>query len=325
MAQDAAAPPALSPSPAVVLAVGELLVDIMWDTARPGGASLAAGGAPANVAVGLARLGMPVRLVARVGADPVGRWLVAATAAEGVDVRYVAFDPTRPTTMSMVGRHPGGPADFQLYWDGTASAALGTDALPPAIWADVAAAYGGGVLLARPRGARLLAAYFATARARGILTVFDPNVRLALWPDRTRLARLLQRTAACATVLKVSAEEVAWFEPAGGRPEALLDLGPSLVAVTRGEAGATLLTRRGSVTVPAPRVAVVSTVGAGDAFVAALLAALWRLGIRDRQALDTADPAALARAGRYAVAAAALSCRAEGATAALPRSDELTL
>lgn len=319
---DSTSPP---PSPPVVLVVGEVLADVSRAAAGAVKARLAPGGAPANVAVGLARLGMGARFVGRVGDDPLGRWLVAQLTAEGVDVRYVAADAGRPTTLSLITERAGGPQGFRLYWDGTASAALGTDALDPAVWDGVVAAHGGGVVLARPRGARLMQAYYREANARGILTAFDPNVRLALWPDRTRLARMLRRTAGEVAVLKLSAEEVPYFDATAGQAEALLELGPALVAVTQGAEGAVLFTRRVRVTAPAPRVRVVSPVGAGDAFMAGLLAALWRLGARDRRALEAVDASCLARAGRYAAAAGALACRAPGAMAGLPRAGELRL
>ncbi|MCL8207778.1 MAG: hypothetical protein K6V97_06875 [Actinomycetia bacterium] len=322
-AADGASPP----SSPIVLTVGEVLADVALSRAGsdPMGGGFSPGGAPANVAVGVARLGLGSRFVGRVGDDQIGRWLRDRLAAQGVDTTHVVADATRPTTLSVVERAAGGPGGFRLYWDGTASAAVGQDALAPAVWDGVVMAHGGGVVLCRPRGVRLMQAFYATARARGLITSFDPNVRLPLWPDRDRLTAVLRQTVRDVALLKVSQEESDYFGVARHKPGALLDLGPVLVVVTRGGAGATLMTRRVTVSVAAPAVPVVSTIGAGDAFVAALLVALWRLGLQDRAALARIDAVRLARAGRYAAAAGAMACTAPGAWAAWDRTVALEL
>jgi len=154
--------------------------------------------------------------------------------------------------------------------------------------------------------------------------ILDPNVRPAIFGDADAYRRRFERLARLADIVKLSDDDAAWIYPnvpLGDVPEAILDFGPRLVALTRGPSGAVARSRAVAVDVPGMPVHVTDTVGAGDSFGAALIAALV-----DERALGPGreceiDEAALRRAVGYAVAASAVTCTHTGAVP--PTRDEI--
>ncbi len=156
------------------------------------------------------------------------------------------------------------------------------------------------------------------------LVSLDPNVRPQIIDDRAAWFAFFDRWLARASIVKVSLEDLDWIWP-GDSDEAvaarLLDRGVAVVLVTRGEAGAVAHRPTGPVSVGAPAVEVVDTVGAGDAFCGGLLAHLWREGITDRAGLDGLDDDGWRSALTAAVGVAARTCARAGADP--PWADEL--
>ncbi|MFC5186431.1 carbohydrate kinase family protein [Actinomadura harenae] len=284
-----------------VTVLGEALVDL----APAGDERLfraVPGGSPANVAVGLGRLGVPSSLVTGLGADAFGRLVARHARDAGVSV---VVQPSPFTGMAVVTLDDAGvPSyDFALSWepaeeplpDGTVALHTGS----------LAAALGDGP-------ARVEA---VMAAARPVATVsFDPNMRPALMGDRPRELARVARQVALSDVVKASEEDIAWLHPGADPLEVAREwraLGPALVVVTHGAGGATLLGEE-EVHRPAPPVEVVDTVGAGDAFSAAFLA-----GLRDADLLGPDRRDALARVPadvlETAVRAASLTCTRPGA------------
>ncbi|WP_211245979.1 carbohydrate kinase family protein [Actinomadura oligospora] len=284
-----------------VTVLGEALVDL----APAGDERLfraVPGGSPANVAVGLGRLGVSSSLVTGLGADAFGRLVVRHVEDAGVSV---VVQPSPFTGMAVVTLDDAGRAsyDFALSWepaeeplpDGTVALHTGS----------LAAALGDGP-------ARVEAVMEA---ARPVATVsFDPNIRPALMDDLGREVDRVVRQVALSDVVKASEEDIAWLHP-GVDPLDVAHgwraLGAALVVVTHGAGGATLVGDQ-EVHRPAPPVPVVDTVGAGDAFTAAFLAGLDDadlLGPDRRDALSSVPVDVLERA----VLAASLTCTRPGA------------
>ncbi|MCP2341636.1 carbohydrate kinase family protein [Actinomadura rupiterrae] len=284
-----------------ITVLGEALVDL----APAGGERLfraVPGGSPANVAVGLGRLGVPPSLVTGLGEDAFGRLVVRHL--EESDVAVVV-QPSRFTGMAIVTLDEAGvPAyDFALSWEPSAAPLPdGTVALHTG---SLAAALGG--------GPAAVEAMMAAAR-RSATVSFDPNVRPALMGPRPDELARIERQIGLSDVVKASEEDIGWLHPGAdplGIARGWRALGPALVVVTHGSAGATLL---GDTEIhrPAPPVKVVDTVGAGDAFMSALLAGLDEhglLGADGRAGLGGAPAQALERA----VLAASLTCTRPGA------------
>jgi fructokinase len=290
-----------------VLVVGEALVDVVRRT--DGTTAEHPGGSPANVALGLARLGRPARLLTRIGDDARGTAVRAHLEASGVGLEPGSVVPG-PTSTATAVLDPAGVAsyDFAIDWD-----------LPGSIDTGSAAALHTGSIAAflPPGGDRVVA---LLERVAGRLTIsYDPNARPRLMgaPD-VALARV-EKIVGRSDVVKVSDEDLAWLAP-GVDPVVIarswLDGGPALVVVTRGGAGALAVTRSGLVEVPAPPVVVVDTVGAGDAFMSALidhLAGAGLLGGERRAALREATPDDVRRMLTHAVRVAAITCARAGA------------
>ncbi|MFN3616117.1 MAG: carbohydrate kinase family protein [Rubrimonas sp.] len=309
------------------LVCGEALYDL-FATQSPAGLTFDAriGGSPFNVAVGLARLGQPSGLLTGLSTDALGRRLKAALAAEGVSTDWIADKPN-PTTLSLVDVGPDGGPAYTFYGTAAADRSM-TDAdvapLGAEVWGMHAGSY---ALVADPTGATQLA-LFRTERGRRMLTL-DPNIRLNVEPDLAVWHGRLAEFLACADLVKVSDEDLAHLHP-GETHEAVarrwLAMGPAVVIVTRGGEGALGFTERCAVEVAAPRIAVADTVGAGDTFMAALIAGLAETGLARRGAethgaLREMDAAQLRRLLGFAASAAAITCGRRGPDR--PRRSEL--
>lgn len=281
-----------------VTVVGESLVDLLWTPGAPGPVA-AAGGSPANVALGLHRLERPVTLVTCWADDPPGALVRARLARAGLPVVRAPGDARR-TALAHAFLDSGGSADYAFL------AEWAPRELP--VPEDTALVHTGSLAVVVRPGAQRVLELCEAQRARGRLIAADLNVRPAVCPERDAYRAACLRLAATADAVKASEEDLAWLYP-GRRPEDaarhLLAAGPRLAVITLGGAGALAVTAAGRTQVAAPAVPVVDTVGAGDAFQAALLD-----GIAERGALPDADDLAalLARCTR----AAALTCTRTG-------------
>jgi fructokinase len=165
----------------VITVAGEALIDLVEE----GGGRYRAhpGGSPANVAVGLARLGVPCSMLARISSDALGGQLAAHLAGNAVSLRDVRRVP-EPTTLALASLDAG-QAAYSFYVQGTADWQWSRGELPDALAPDVRVLHAGSLALALPPGARALEDLLAAERARGAVTVsIDPNIRPALAAGR---------------------------------------------------------------------------------------------------------------------------------------------
>ncbi|MGW5055345.1 carbohydrate kinase family protein [Actinokineospora sp. NPDC004072] len=286
----------------MITVVGEALADLIAD---PDGRTFRAhpGGSPANVALGLARLGLPARLGTRIGDDLFGRMIRAHLAAEGVEVHALPA-LTGQTSVAFAATDAAGVAayDFRLDWDITDLTALPVRTH----------LHTGSLATALEPGAAVVEDAMLRARAAGATVSLDPNVRPSLAGDRDRAASRVERQVGMADIVKVSAEDLAWLHP-DADPVAVARrwaaAGPALVVVTLGSDGAHAVSGGVEVVRASPPVTVVDTVGAGDAFTAGLLR--WLSG--HLGAMSTLDGHALAAAVDFANAVAARTCARPGA------------
>ena len=249
-----------------VLVVGEALVDIVAaDGAEP---VEHPGGSPANVALGLGRLGRRVSLLTRIADDARGRTILEHL--RDSDVRVLDASIGAPTTSTALARlDPAGVAnyDFAIDW-ALPDSARALDGVPAA-----RALHTGSIAAFLPPGGDAVLD-LATA-ARGRMTVsYDPNARPRLMGEPGPARERVERFVAVSDLVKVSDEDLAWLCP-GEDPEVVaarwLAGGLAVVVVTRGGDGATALCAAGRVEVPGRSITVVDTVGAGDSFSAGLL------------------------------------------------------
>jgi fructokinase len=157
-----------------------------------------------------------------------------------------------------------------------------------------------------------------------VLLSFDPNIRPSLVHDEPTYRSTLEQMCAAADIVKLSATDARWWAPKRALPELAADIlarGPALVVITRGAEGAYARTAHVQAQAPAPAVRVVDTVGAGDAFTAALLFTLIERRVTSRATAEALDARSLQATLEVAAAAGALTCTRAGADP--PRREEL--
>jgi fructokinase len=291
--------------------VGEALVDLVG---QRGGRTFAAhpGGSPANVALGLARLGNRVTLKTRVGRDAFGAMIREHLEASGVVVDAGPGDDAFPTTLAVATLAAGVAAyDFRIEWD--------VPSLVP-LPVETRCLHTGSVGTVLPPGAANVVDLMEREHARGRVTVsYDPNVRPALMGEPARARPAVERLVALSDVVKVSDEDLRWLYP--DRPDdevaaAWLARGPALVVVTRGGAGVYAVSRNAELRRGAIPIDLVDTVGAGDSFTSGLLDGLRRadlIGGPRHEALAAIDEATLEDVVAEAARIAGITCSRPGA------------
>lgn len=300
------------------LVVGEALVDVV--ERQDGSRDEVAGGSPANVAVGLARLGRRADLLTWLAPDAEGDLVRRHLAGSGVHVLDGDRTPAR-TSVATAHLDAEGAAtyDFDLEWDLPGTWDEGADAPLVVHTGSIAA-------VLAPGGARV--AELVEARRAASTITYDPNLRPALMGDPADVLPVVERLVRAADVVKVSDEDLAWLLPGVAPAEVAEEWsrsGPALVVVTHGGEGAFASTAAGArLHVAAPRVRVADTVGAGDSFMAGLVDGLWSAGLLGADRRDALHDVAattveevLARCARIA----AITVSRRGANP--PRTDEL--
>jgi fructokinase len=296
----------------IALVVGEALVDVV----ETDGAAIATpGGSPANVALGLGRLGVDVTLHTALGDDRHGHLVADRMRASGVEVTPTSWTTHRTSSASVSLGVDGAPTyAFDVGWD---------PAPVPPVAADVALVHTGSIAAALEPGAARVRAGAAAAKAAGALVTFDPNVRPGLLADPAAARERILDLLTLSDAVKLSDEDAAWLFPGRSVDEVLdtvLDRGATLAAVTTGVAGSTLATAAHRVRCRPATVVAVDTIGAGDTYMAALIACL----LREPQALRSfggPTRAWIEAAGQLASAASAVTVGRAGAD--LPWLDEL--
>jgi fructokinase len=311
--------------PGAIVVAGEALIDFV-PAGLPGLFQAVPGGSPANVAVGLARLGVPVRMLARIAGDSFGQQIRAHLAGNRVDLSF-AVRAEEPSSLAIVTVGQDGLVDYDFRVQGTADWQWRDQELTGAIDDQVLALHAGSLALTTPPGAQALHRLLERARRTATIS-YDPNFRPLLMGSPERVRAGVDHLITLADVVKASADDLAWLLPGRGPEEiaaSWLAKGPAVVAVTLGPDGVVAATRQaGAIRRDGRRVEVVDTVGAGDAFMSALLAGLRSrnlLGASRRGELRAIAAATLAEVLDEAVLAAAITCTRAGAQP--PTADEL--
>ena len=296
------------------LICGEALFDFFLTTDNGRGSlgfEARAGGSPFNVAIGIARQEGRAALLTGVSDDLLGDRLAAMLEREGVDTRYLIRSGRR-TTLSLVDLTDAGAPAYSFYGVGSADCSLDVGDLPVLDDTIQGLHFGSYSIAVEP----VASAFFElAARECHRFISLDPNVRLSVVADptiwRNRIAALLPFV----DLVKVSREDIAELFP-DQTPDAVahrwLDAGPSIVVVTDGAKSVRAYRPASMIEVPPSSVDVVDTVGAGDAFQAALLTCLMHER-SDRMDAATITDAALRVALEQASEVAAETCRRRGA------------
>lgn len=304
-----------------VLCVGEALIDLVGQSyVRDVGASetfrRAAGGAVANVAVGIVRLGGEAHFAGALSRDAFGHYLLRTLASENVNVDGVRTVDAS-TTLAFVARGEDGERDFLFVRRPGADSLLEAADIDMHELTRARIVHFGGVLLSSEPARSACFAAAASARRARVLVSFDPNVRPALWQSREEMKRITLAGCANATLVKLSEDDLMELEidPSDVRP--LFNEVTQVIIVTRGARGAAFFTGAGdSGDARPPHIEPVDTTGAGDAAMSAILRRLER-----RHCELSRD--VLSEAIRYGAAAGALACLREGAIPSLPTAEQV--
>ena len=263
-----------------VVAIGELLIDMIAD--MPGipleqqtTFKRFAGGAPANFAVGIKRLGLSSGMITKVGDDFFGRFLMNTLKMENVDISQIKITKDYKTALAFVGLDEKRSPSFSFYRTPCADIMLSEQEIDEAYIKSAKLLMCGTVSLADEpaRGAIFKAIKYA--KKHDLRVACDPNLRDDLWhykDPKEHIFRILKDT----DIFLPSISEAEFITGEKGEKafEAILDLGPSIIAITHGAEGSTILIKDEKFFAPSYKVDVVDTTGAGDAFAAGLITGL---------------------------------------------------
>ena len=301
---------------AKVWVLGDAVVDLLPES--DGRLLPCPGGAPANVAVGIARLGGTSGFIGRVGDDPFGALMQRTLLTEGVDITYLKQDEWHRTSTVLVDLNDQGERSFTFMVRPSADLFLETTDLPcwrHGEWLHLCLI----ALSAEPSRTSAFTAMTAIRHAGGFVS-FDPNIREDLWQDEHLLRLCLRQALQLADVVKLSEEE---WRLISGKTQNDWDICAlakeyeiAMLLVTKGAEGVVVCYRGQVHHFAGMSVNCVDSTGAGDAFVAGLLTGLSSTGL-------STDEREMRRIIDLAQRCGALAVTAKGAMTALPCRQEL--
>jgi fructokinase len=313
-----------------VVCFGEALIDFL---ARPAQGDAPrqfveqAGGAPANVAVGVARLGGNARFVGMLSTDMFGDVLLAQLRRHGVDVAHVKRTDAARTALAFVSLDDNGERSFNFYRPPAADLLFAPNDFAGDMFADAAILHVCSNSLTAPGIADTTLHGMAMATAAGALVSMDLNLRPSLWPRGIDPLPTVWRALSLAQLVKLSREELAFLADGGGERaaiERLFNASTRAIVVTDGAAPVRWHTRAASGEHATFPVTAIDTTAAGDAFVAGLLHWLAMRGTTAANLADVfADAARCDELLQHAAAAGALATRRNGAFDAMPSAADV--
>lgn len=307
----------------LVICVGELLIDFFCtdvdvDLVSGNNFLKKAGGAPANVAAAIAKLGGKAAFIGKVGDDPFGHYLEEVLLQENVDTSLLSKDPNIRTTLAFVSLKADGERDF--VFSRGADEYLSMDDIPISTFLKGSIVHFGSATALL--GGQSKSTYFSLmkiAKENKRFISFDPNYRQNLWGDRTEeFIHLSLQAIAQADFIKVSEEELSLLSNTSSISEGvkfLHELGGKVIAVTLGEKGTFLSTGTHQELIPSIKINSIDSTGAGDAFVGATL---FQLGLHENPIRILSDFDHMKEIIYFANKVGAYVCQHIGAITALP-------
>ncbi|EKT54245.1 aminoimidazole riboside kinase [Providencia sneebia] len=275
-----------------------------------------AGGAPVNVAAGIAKLGQPSGFIGRVGEDAFGHFMQKTLFDIGVDTQAMEFDEQYRTSTVLVSLHEDGEREFTFLVSPSADQFLSAKKLP-VFEKDIL--HFCSLALVNPVCRNSLSETMKAMKFAGGILSFDINIRPQMWRDHNEMHTIVNQFAHQADILKFSEEELLWLTKETELEDAIKkinDYPAHLKIVTQGAKGCFVFTAKKQIAISAYHVTSIDTTGAGDAFMAGLLAAIATLGMRD-------DDEYFMKIITQAAACGALATTRKGAINAAPTREEL--
>lgn len=303
-----------------VICLGEALIDFIPLDSENLTYQKAPGGAPANVAVGISKLGGKAAFIGKVGDDVLGHFLKETLEGYGVDTAPLFMTNEARTGVTFVTLEPSGERSFSFYIDPSADRFLRKEDLDPSLFKNNKIFHFGSIsLISEPsRSATLWA--IDKAKEAGMLVSYDPNLRLGLWESEDQARETILSVLPSADILKVSDEELTFLTGDASLEKGLAKLPEvPLALLTLGGEGSIYSFKGETGKVPALRCQVVDTTGAGDAFVSGILYSI----NESPKPLASHSEQEIREMVRFASISGGLATTKKGAMAGLPKLDEI--
>jgi fructokinase len=308
--------PTFTENAPLVTVIGEALIDFI-PIGAPHEYRAQPGGSPFNVAIGLARLGNRIQLMARLADNTFGRILRARATAENVDLS-LAPHASEPTSLAFVSFDGDARARYDFYFEGAADWQWTADEIGR-LSSETAVLHFGSLASWTSPGSEPIRAAVAERHAAGqTLISYDPNVRPLIMGDVERYRTVIESCVACAHVVKASRDDVEWLYQGVALEHVARHwhgLGAIVVTITDGPHGAQVYPAGSDpIQRPARLTEVVDTVGAGDAFMAGMLNALVGRGMILPRSVSALSTDLLVDIIDEAILVSSLTCESAGAT-----------
>ncbi|MFC0186863.1 aminoimidazole riboside kinase [Fictibacillus aquaticus] len=300
-----------------VISLGEALIDFIPLDESNLTYQKSPGGAPANVAVGLARLGVHSVFLGKVGDDVLGNFLIDTLHNYGVVTTHIYKTKETRTGAVFVTLAPNGERSFDFYINPSADRFLHSEEIDSALFEQNKILHFGSISLISEPSRSATERAVQLAKENGMVVSYDPNLRLSLWENENHAKETIISMLPAADIVKISDEELVFLTGEEELPAALKAMeryNIPLLLVTFGENGSYCVTKEGYVHVPAKKVQAVDTTGAGDAFVSGMLYQLnkYEGNLADITLAEAAEMA------RFASVSGGLAASVKGAMTALP-------
>jgi len=306
-----------------VISLGEALIDFIPLDANNITYQKSPGGAPANVAVGVARLGAPSSFLGKVGDDVLGRFLKDTLDSYGVRTSQMLFTKDVRTGVVFVTNAENGERSFDFYINPSADRFLEINEIDEADFDTHKILHVGSISMISSPAKEATHHAVKLAKEKGMIVSYDPNLRLGLWESEEQARKQIKTLLGEADIVKISEEELEFItgeKDIAGGVDALSQYQIPLLVVTLGAEGSYVYTASGHEHVPAMKVKAIDTTGAGDAFVSGMLYSLNKYE-GDLSSLSLAEAVEMAR---FAAVSGALAASTKGAMTALPTFEEVT-
>jgi fructokinase len=262
-----------------VWVVGEVLIDLIPDGTER---RAVVGGGPANTAKALAKLGITTQFIDGISSDKYGQMALKELHKDNVRLDFAYFSD-KPTCLAIISLSNTGSATYEFLFEGTATFDYSTSWLPDPIVNKPSLLHIGTLVTVIEPAASILHKW-ASDLAKVAPIVFDPNIRPAVMDNRNKYMKQVERWIEIATAVKVSDDDIYWLYPGKSIDDVVKDWlakGAKLVVVTFGDKGLAAFSIDEKISVPAQKVVVADTVGAGDTVGAILVESIINSGLEN--------------------------------------------
>ena len=235
------------------------------------------GGSIFNVSIGLARLGLPVSFLSKVGNDEFGRYILELLKKENVNPRWLLLEKTMKTSLAFAAVDSKGKTSFVFYKDTHSFAEISQKDIVDLNPDRFCLYHFGSTSLLEQGTSDTMINVLYKMKGKGVLTSFDPNVRPTLVRNKENYVSMIKRLSGVSDIVKLSDDDLNYLFSTKNPDKAQIHLGigeNTLLVVTLGEKGAVAYYRGDKIAVPGFNVSVTETTGCGDAFMASLIAGI---------------------------------------------------